>query len=59
MSDRVIVRRTDLLREVRRADPDWDRDSRRPIAYKFSNGREFREVEGSSYTEGTSPPTGD
>ena len=49
-------RRTNLLREVRRADPDWDRDSRHPIVYRFSNGREFREVEGSSY-EGESPPS--
>lgn len=54
-NDSVVTRRTSLLREVRKADPEWDRDSKRPIAYRFSNNREFREVEGSAYTEGESP----
>jgi len=54
MSDQhsgVITRRTDLRREVRKADPEWDRDSKRPVAYRFSNGREFKEREGSSYED--------
>lgn len=50
-NDRVRVKRTDLRREVRRADPEWDRDSRRPVAYRLSNGREFKETEGESYAE--------
>lgn len=54
-SDRVVTRRTSLLREVRKVDPEWDREGKRPVAYRMSNGREFREVEGSSYTDGTSP----
>jgi hypothetical protein len=55
----VVTRRTSLLREVRNVDPEWDRDGKRPIAYRMSNGREFREVEGSVYTEGESPATGE
>lgn len=47
----VLTKRTDLLREVRKADPEWDRDSKRPIAYRFSNKREFIEKEGSSYED--------
>jgi len=52
-------RRTGLLAEVRRVDPEWDREGKRPVVYRMSNGREFREVEGSSYTEGESPATGE
>lgn len=47
----VVVRNTNLRREVRKADPEYDRDSRRPVAYRFSNGREFKEVEGSAYED--------
>ena len=35
--------KTDILREVRRADPDYDRESRVTAAYRFSNGRIFEE----------------
>lgn len=35
--------KSDLLREVRKADPDWDKDSRKTVAYRFSNGRTFEE----------------
>lgn len=33
--------RTTLDREVRRADPDFDRDRKKETEYKFSNGRRF------------------
>ena len=56
-TDRVVVRRTSLLAEVRRVDPEWDREGKRPVVYRMSNGREFREVEGSAYTDGESPPS--
>lgn len=49
VDDVVATRRTDLRREVRRHDPEWDRDSKRPEAYRFSNNRIFLEKEGSSY----------
>ena len=43
---------------VQRADRDWSRETVRPIAYEFSNGREFRVTErpGEPYawTTGTS-----
>lgn len=56
-TDRVVSRRTSLLAEVRRVDPEWDREGKRPVAYRMSNNREFREVEGSVYTDGESPPS--
>lgn len=36
--------KSDLLREVRKKDPEFDRDSRKVIAYRFSNGRTFTEI---------------
>lgn len=32
-----------MLREVRKADPEWDKDSRTETVYRFSNGRVFKE----------------
>lgn len=37
----VRHRPTTLEREVRRADPDWDRESRVSPEYEFANGRKF------------------
>lgn len=39
----VRVTNSNLLREVRKADPEWDRDSRIDIVYRFSDGRIFEE----------------
>jgi hypothetical protein len=32
---------TDLRREIRKKDPNFDRDSRVYLKYEFSNGRKF------------------
>lgn len=57
---RVRVIRTDLLREVRKADPDWDVENRRGIVYKFSNNRTFeRKFDTDSEYGGNSPASSD
>jgi hypothetical protein len=40
---------------VQRADRDWSKGSVRPVAYEFSNGREFNVTErpGQAYGTGT------
>ncbi len=38
----TTVRRTNLRREVIRADPDWNRTRENVVEYRFSNGREFK-----------------
>lgn len=52
MTDRppphVRVIPTDLRREVRKADPEWDKDSRVAVAYVMPNGRIFYEKTDSS-----------
>ena len=42
-SQKVRVTQTDLRREVRKADAEWDRDSRVTTAYVMPNGRTFTE----------------
>lgn len=38
---RVRHRPTTLSAEVRKADPDWDRENRVSPEYEFSSGRKF------------------
>jgi hypothetical protein len=39
--DTSRVKTTDLLREIVKADPNWNADKRREVEYEFSNGRRF------------------